>query len=89
MANFFVSDDLNGNTPTHAQMDVHLKKLGRVNRVLETVWYVGGGFSKEQVFDYANSVLNVNDRLLVIEADDARMRNLLVQNEHLQKAWAA
>lgn len=45
MANYIVSYDLNGSTPTHKQMDAHIaKKAGWTRgRVLETVWYRHSG----------------------------------------------
>lgn len=88
MANFFLSYDLNGKTPTHSEMDKHLQALGgTVRRVLETVWYIRTAYSQTQVFDHANAILSENDRLLVITAQDARFRNLLAPNKTIQDAW--
>ena len=88
MANYFVSYDLNGRSPTHAEMDVHLKKLGRcVHRVLETVWYVETSKSQTDLFSYVESVLSANDRILVIEASNCRWRNLLVADKAMQDCW--
>lgn len=91
MGNFFVSYDLNGKTPTHSEMDKHVKSIfgARVFRVLETVWLVHTSLTKRQLFDYFDAKVSRNDRLLVIEADDAVMRNLLVPNQTLQAAWVA
>ncbi len=91
MANYFVSYDLNGKTPTHAEMDEHLKKLGKkcIHRVLETVWYVNYAGTLQQLADYVNSILSSNDRLLVIEAIDCRLRNLLVPDKTIQDCWKA
>lgn len=89
MANYFVSYDLNGQAPTHAQMDAHLNKLGGpcVHRVLETVWYVKYGGALDQLYAYVNSILSNNDRLLVIDANNAQIRNLLVTNDAVIKCW--
>ena len=88
MANYFVSYDLNGPTPSHAQMDKHMEKAGWTRgRVLETVWYVGATQTLKEVFAYVDSILTGNDRLIVIEAKDAHMRNLLITNESLQENW--
>lgn len=90
MANYFLSYDLNGKHPTHAEMDEHLKGLnGTVRRVLETVWYVHTSLSMSDVFDHANDILSGNDRLLVIHANNARMRNLLVPSEKIVDDWNA
>jgi len=86
--NFFLSYDLNGSTPSHAEMDKHLRKLPcPVERVLETVWYVHTLWNEAALYTYVNSILSVNDRVLVIEATDAMMRNLLVPNQSVQKLW--
>jgi hypothetical protein len=90
MANFFVSYDLNGKAPTHEQMDEHLKKLGKcVHRVLETVWYIRSGKTKEQMYQYVNGFVSANDRVLVIEAADCTWRNLLVADTAIQGCWNA
>lgn len=88
MANYFVSYDLNGPVPTHAQMDKHLASAGYGRgRILETVWYVNTTASLDSVFAYVNRILSNNDRLIVISADNAMMRNLLIQNDAIQKVW--
>lgn len=89
-SNYFVTYDLNGNKPTHAEMDAHLKKLGPcVHRVVETVWYVRSNLTMQQLHDYVSKILSANDRVLVILAADARMRNLLVPATAIQNCWNA
>lgn len=86
--NYFVSYDLNGQRPAHKEMDDHLKKLGPcVHRVLETVWYIRTNLNKQQLYDYMNSILSTNDRILVIEASDAIWRNLLVPDKAVLDCW--
>lgn len=88
--NYFVSYDLNGKTPTHAEMDEHLKKLGKcVHRVLETVWYVRTAKSKSDLYAYVNDFVSSNDRVLIIVASDCTWRNLLVPDKALQECWNA
>lgn len=88
--NYFVSYDLNGQAPTHAQMDEHLKKLGRcVYRVIETVWYVRSNKTRSEIYDYVNSIVSTNDRVLVIEAAGATWRNLLVPDKAILDCWNA
>lgn len=70
-------------------MDAHLKKLGGVARVLETVWYVSRASSLDALYNYANLILSTNDRIIIIEANNAMMRNLLIPSPAVQKAWAA
>ena len=86
--NYFASYDLNGQRPTHKEMDDHLKKLGPcVHRVLETVWYIRTNKTRSELFDYVSSILSANDRALVIEASAANWRNLLVPDKSIQDCW--
>lgn len=88
MANYIVSYDLNGSTPTHHQMDQHLEKAGYTRgRILETVWYVKTTEDLATLFRYVNQILSVNDRLIVVHALNAHLRNLLVENNALIKEW--
>lgn len=88
MANYIISYDLNGRTPTHAQMDAHLNSGGYTRaRILETVWYVKAPHDLNTVFSYINRILSDNDRLLVVQAMNAQVRNLLVDLDSLRKAW--
>lgn len=91
MANYLVSYDLNGSTPTHAQMDAHIaaRTDWSRGRVLETVWYIGANYDAEAVYDYFNRVLSDNDRLLVVQATFATFRNLLVTGPSLQSSWSS
>ena len=88
MANYIVSYDLNGSTPTHKQMDDHLAKLGvSRGRILETVWYVAYAGTTTQLYDHVNSILSSNDRLIVVRATDAVFRNLSISDQSLLDAW--
>ncbi len=90
MANYIVSYDLNGPVPTHAQIDKHMRSSGaaKVGRVLETVWYLTTPSDLDAVFAYVNRILGINDRVLVVEASNMKMRNLLASNAAIQAAWA-
>ena len=86
--NYIISYDLNGPTPSHKQMDDHLRKGSEVyGRILETVWYARSSGTPKEVFDYVNLILSVNDRLIVVAASDAWFRNLLISNPSLQENW--
>lgn len=89
MGKYFFSYDLNGKSPTHAEMDRHIRALfgATVHRVLETVWFIRTGLTEQQLYAYLNQKLSANDRILVIEATDAMMRNLLVPSYLIQNAW--
>ncbi len=90
MANFIVSYDLNGPHPTHDEMDDHLAKLGYARgRVLETVWYVAAATSTTDLHGQILSILSVDDRLLVVEASEASLTNLLINDESLIQSWNA
>lgn len=90
MANYIVSYDLNGSTPSHATMDKHIAKKTSWShgRVLETVWYVGTSETLKQVYDHFNEILSANDRLLAVEAKTARFRKLLITDASLVSSWA-
>lgn len=88
MANFIVSYDLNGSSPSHSEMDAHLAKLGVARgRILETVWYVGYEGSLSDLYDHVASILSGNDLLFVCEAAEAIWGKLLVDTAGLQKSW--
>ena len=88
MPNYILSYDLNGQRPTHAEMDAHLKKACRnYARILETVWYVGHPGSLTDITDYVKKFLSDNDLLIVVEAKDASWTKLLVGKEWLIAAW--
>lgn len=86
--NYFASYDLNGPRPTHCEMDDHLKKLGPcVLRVLETVWYIKTNKTEAELYQYMNSILSPNDRVLIIAASNCTWTNLLVPDQTLQNCW--
>ncbi len=88
MANYIVSYDLNGSQPTHQQMDKHMETAGwERGRILETVWYVGTRQSYTQVFDHVSTILSNNDQLIVVLAQEAQWRNLLISSDSLKDAW--
>jgi len=90
MANYFVTYDLNGSTPSHKRVDEVLERLGATRgRVLETVWYVGYYGSASSLFEAVNAIFSNNDQLLVIDARDIVWRNLLITDESIQQSWAA
>lgn len=89
MANYIVSYDLNGTHPTHAAMDTHMGEMGWTRaRILETVWYVATRQSLEEVFGHVDSILSENDQLIVVNAEQAFFRNLLVDSDKFVAAWA-
>ena len=88
--NFFFSYDLNGTAPSHAEMDKHIRKLPcNVERVLETVWFIHTLWDKWSLYNYLNAILSQNDRVLLVEAGDAVLRNLLVPTLTIQNEWRA
>ena len=88
MANYVVSYDLNGLRPTHHEMDKHMEGAGWARgRILETVWWVGTTQSLDAVYDHVNAILSNNDQLIVVLAQEAAWRNLLITNDSLTAAW--
>lgn len=89
MANYVVSYDLNGPSPSHKQMDDHLAMIGAARgRILETVWYVGYSGTQNQLLDHLKSILGKEDLIIVVEANSATWTKLLVDNQSLISAWA-
>ena len=89
MANFIVSYDLNGSSPSHSEVDAVLEGLGGARgRILETVWWVGYSGSQQSLFDAVRNTLSPNDRLFVGEVQDAIWQNLLIDDQPLLDAWA-
>jgi hypothetical protein len=89
MANYIVSYDLNGPTPTHSQMDHHVERMGHWSRgrILETVWYIGTSDSLETVYSHFDAALSSNDGLMVVQASEAMFRGLLVTSESVEQEW--
>lgn len=88
MANFIVTYDLNGSSPSHKQMDDHLSTLGSNRaRVLESVWWVDYPGTAAELRDQVKTILGTEDLLLVIEGKSAAWTRLLVTGESLKDAW--
>ncbi|MGJ8570631.1 MAG: hypothetical protein ACSHXI_08025 [Hoeflea sp.] len=89
MSNYIVTYDLNGKTPSHAEMDKHLQKLGVARgRILETVWYIGYSGDLGSLYSHVKSILSDNDLLFVCQAGEATWNKLLVSSDSLRTAWA-
>jgi hypothetical protein len=85
--NYIVSYDLNGPAPTHSEMDQHLFPIAGVyGRLLETVWYLTYEGNAEQLLDYLDQALGLEDRVLVVEIASGAWRNLLVPGDSLMEA---
>lgn len=88
MANYIVSYDLNGPTPTHQAMDKHMEKAGWTRgQILETVWYVGTSADIDAVASYVQQILSSNDSLVVVSCLGGRFQNLLIPTPNLVNAW--
>lgn len=88
MANFIITYDLNGPTPSHKQMDDHLQSLtANRGRVLETVWWVDYPGTAAALRDQVKTILGPEDLLLVIEAKSAAWTKLLINSASLIQAW--
>lgn len=88
MANYIVTYDLNGPTPSHKQMDDLLSRIGAKRaRVLETVWWVDYSGTAAQLRTDLQTILHKEDRLLVCACSSAAWQNLLVDAQSLKDAW--
>jgi len=85
MANYIITYDLNGPSPSHREMDDHLSRLtAKRGRVLETVWWVSYPGTAAQLRDQVKTILGSEDLLLVIEANSAAWTKLLVNSDSLK-----
>lgn len=88
MANYIVTYDLNGPTPSHKQMDDHLARAGANRaRVLETVWWVDYSGSAVQLRDHLQTILRKEDGLLVLAVSSAAWQSLLVTDQSFKTAF--
>lgn len=86
MANFIVTYDLNGTSPSHQQMDKLLATLGSSRaRILETVWWIDYSGTAADLRDRLKTILRKEDSLLVCKCTSAAWQNLLV--DELAQAW--
>jgi len=89
MANFIVTWDLNGPTPSHAEMDELIRRVSiQWARILETVWWVNYSGTLQQLLNELKASIGGEDLLLVIEAKDAGWTKLLIDGKPLIDAWA-
>lgn len=90
MANYLFSYDLNGQRPTHAEMDTHIQASGWANgRILETVWYIGTQQDPQTVVAYLRQILSANDSFALASCDQMTFDNLLVSEQSLSDAWSS
>lgn len=88
MANFIISYDLNGPSPSHQEMDDHIAWLGVASaRILETVWWMDYPGTAAELRDRVKTILRREDSLLVCECKSAAWPNLLVDGGSLVAAW--
>lgn len=88
MANYIVSYDLNGPSPSHKEMDQHLEKLGvGRGRILESVWWVGYPGTQKELLEHIKTILRSEDLLIVVKAESATWTKLLISNDSLVTAW--
>lgn len=88
MANFLVTYDLNGPSPSHKQMDELIPKLAvTYGRVLETVWWLDYPGTAAQLRDRLKTILGPEDLLLVVECKSAAWTKLLVDSIAFKNAF--
>lgn len=88
MANFVVTYDLNGPSPSHKKMDELIPKLAvTYGRLLETVWWLDYPGTAAQLRDRLQTILGTEDLLLVIECKSAAWTKLLVDSEKFKNTF--
>lgn len=88
MANYIFSYDLNGQRPTHEEMDKHIEASEwSCGRILETVWYIGTSDEANEVSAFLTSILSANDSYTLVKAEFMVFQNLLVRERDIQTSW--
>jgi hypothetical protein len=83
MANVFIAYDLMYPGQKYAAVEAAVLALGPAVKLLNTTWYVKTGASLDQIRTRCSAALDLNDKLLVIDAANAAGWNLD------QGAWQA
>jgi hypothetical protein len=71
MANLFVTYDLYAPAKNYSRIEAAIKSLGAAGRIMLSVWYVKSALSAEAARNVLMSAIDSNDRLLVIDANNA------------------
>lgn len=78
MANYILTYDLFGRTPTHGQVQDHIGDAGfkEYAKILDDGWYFGTPHSLAEVHEYIMKIFSDNDRVAIIEVKAAELENL-------------
>ncbi|MEZ5713266.1 MAG: hypothetical protein R3E11_11590 [Sphingobium sp.] len=71
MLNVFVAYDLMHPGQNYGAVEAAVSGLGSAVKLLNTTWYVRTGLSLDQVRAHVSAAMDLNDRLLVIDAANA------------------
>lgn len=86
MANYIVTYDLNGPSPSHRDVDREMDALG-ASRILETVWWLDWSGTPAGLRDHLMSILQIEDGLLVCKISAAAWNSLRVTSESFKDAF--
>lgn len=76
MPNVFIAYDLTYPGQKYALVEAQIRRLGAAIKLLNTTWYVRTSLSLDQVRAQVSAVMDLGDKLLVVEAASASGWNL-------------
>jgi hypothetical protein len=89
MANLFIAYDLDKPGQNYAGVEQAIKSLGSWAHVQLSVWYVHTQYDAQSAAQFIWKEMDSNDRLLVIDAANARWYNPIAQGTFIQEHWLA
>lgn len=76
MLNVFIAYDLTFPGQKYAAVEAAVRRLGSAVKLLNTTWYVRTTLSLDQIRTQVSAVMDLNDKLLIIDAANATGWNL-------------
>lgn len=88
MANFIISYDITSPMPTHNHLEQVFEQIGATaGRIQNSVWYVAWSGTPPELFEALQPLFSSADRLIIVEAADAKWRNLMIKDQSLRNSW--
>jgi glycosyltransferase A (GT-A) superfamily protein (DUF2064 family) len=87
-SNYFVSYDLNSPGQDYTKIAQAIGRLGASIRAQKSLFYLRSPLNQQEVFNAVWAAMDKNDSLIVIDALNCRMQNLLPgATEFIQRHW--
>jgi hypothetical protein len=86
--NFFIAYDLDSPGQNYAKIEQAIHQCGAAVKVQLSLFYVKSPNSKSEILEHCLKSMDGNDRLIVIEANDAIWQNCFVDSyDFMQQRW--